>query len=314
MQALVAEAVRRALLSGGASSRLPAQRSKPEWRCECGCTNFEDRHVCRRCDAARGRRKASFPPPARANSLSEWPPLPGPSRTASHPAAHANALRRAAETARRAGAPAESVAQLVQHEEEARRAVLESRSPGSRLDSLLASVKRQATQVDRAEATVVQARERLGKAEANVEEAKCRLADLEQQLAALESTLAAGSASNLPAAGPVGNLAEQAGALLQQLESSAFPGQTQVPEVVLDAMMKLQQALLVIQPVKLPDIDGALEPEEGADGKDSGDGDDFFDEAMDDEEQIFAELIQAEDHNDDALLGLARRLKRVRRA
>ena len=128
----------------------------------------------------------------------------------------------------------------------------------------------------------------------------------------METTLAAGMSSNSATPGPLGNLADRAGTLLQRLGFGVFAVQADVPEAILDAMTDLQQVLLALRPVKPPDSNGPLEPEGGADDAESADGEGHWGDAMDDEEQIFSDLLGADEGNDEALLGIARRPKRVR--
>ena len=79
-------------------------------------------------------------------------------------------------------------------------------------------------------------------------------------------------------------------------------------------MVDLQQVVLTVRPPPAPNLAGPLEPETGADGDSDEQPDDNDDKGMGDEDQFMDAFVDADENHEEALLAIARRLKRARRA
>ena len=236
--------------------RKPKNRTKqaPEWRCECGRTNYPERQSCRICGRSRDpceasghsahcKRECSEEPRAGASARlpegSVWRnPAPGAKAkaTASQHAKQrvdqgrskgpaADAPKAEAESLRAAldllvGLPGvdDAVATLQQRHTAALAAATPAVPPkplGQRLDSAQARLRR-------AESALQRAKEARARAEAQVQEAEAVVASTGAEYATLQAEAAATALGQPPEA--VGALAEHARALLGMLDSGCANG------------------------------------------------------------------------------------------
>ena len=293
-----AQALRMALHGSGGGKQMV----KHEWRCGgCNVTNFADRESCRGCKAGRAGAKASCPPPPkqkvpaagitriRLTAGSSWSAPVGEGQKQS---AKADALQHSLVLARKAGFSTEVLASMEADVAAARRAVVDGRSLGDRINIASARVKRTAKQASAAE-------EAAKAAAAKAEEARAELQQAEAELMELQALVApAPSAQQTPVAATC--VAEGLRSLLAALENAPL---INCPESVLSAMRALHGSLgsAEVEPARLDEAMSAYEEEEPTDT--GGDAD-----------TSLQELVDADDSLDDAALAaMARRLKRARR-
>ena len=295
---------------GGGRGGGGVRPSKPEWRCECGVTNFDDRDHCRRCSQARGGATSAWPPPPRPGRR-QAPPLP--------PGTQADAYRRAAATARKAGAPPAVLEPLAAEERAARQRQAEKRST-ARLDAAREAKQRADAGVKLAETAMEDARLRL-------EDAMAKAARAEETLRKEEAALTPPAAGpTAPMTGDFGALVHSIQGLMGKLENGGFAAKTTFPEDLLAAMTAVQKELLTMSsPAGRPELDAELEPDPGVEapecpqkrGRDAstasdattGDADIGEPESV---EAVLGDLDAMEGADVEALAAMAMRLKRAR--
>ena len=251
-----ARELRDAILDGSGRGRQHGANRKPEWRCSCGCTNFDDRTICRRCANRWGGAIAASPPPpapysagitaakatgdgfaklsqapARLPQGSAWAAGPPGSVTAPKPATRAGALERAIAAARDVGAPAAAIEAMQSELVTVRAETASTRPLTSRLDLARARLRKAKTKTESTQQALEKAKAEHAEALANLETTRAEFKALEEEFKASSGP------SVLPDGGAV---VKGARGLLQKLESSALGD---VPEKILAAMRTLHTAL-----------------------------------------------------------------------
>ena len=216
---------------GGRGRPGTGDKKRPEWRCECGTTNFEDRNVCRRCAQRR--------PPgcsARVPNAGEWPALPGNDGSKGiSPGKQAEAFSQAAAKARRAGAPPEAIEPLQAEERAARQRQLD-RKVDAKVERARAAAARADAEVAAADVALAAAQRRLQEARVKADAAATRLQEEE----------AAAATGPAPALGD--SMFDAVEDLLAKLENGGFAAAMGLPEPVLAAMAVVQQGILAAKP------------------------------------------------------------------
>ena len=213
--AALARELRAALLP---RPKSPTDSRRPEWKCQCGATNWLERSACRKCTAAKPAPRQATPTPKHAAVLraatkatgpaasplrcqpvgSVWGPAaagkPATVNAASAaagsapPAAVAPAARRAAlvvalEAVRAAGGCAELEQSVSQVLSQTVQAAADSRPLGARLDSCKARLAKTEARVAQAAAAAEQAATRHAEAVRDLEACQAALAELEREVA-----------------------------------------------------------------------------------------------------------------------------------
>jgi hypothetical protein len=299
-----AQSIRTALY-GGSGGGGGKQQLKQEWRCRgCSVTNFADREVCRTCREGRAGAKASCPPPPKSTTKAPVPEAgvtqvkltPGSAWSApcegQKPSAKAEALQQSLGWARKAGFSAEVLASMEADVLAAKRAVVEGRSLGERINMASARVKKASKQADTAD-------EAAKSAVAKAEGAKADLLDAEADLKELQAMVAPAPAAVWEPVAATG-LAEGSRNLLYALENAPLAN---CPENVLAAMRALQGSLGCADaaPARLDEAMPCDEDSTTDTGSDAA--------------AYLQELVDADGSLDDAALAaIARRMKRARQA
>ena len=187
----------RAALYGGRAAQEKHERGgqqrKPEWHCNsCGPPHFLERASCRRCGPSALTPPLALRPPAAAlprASGAASAAAEAPTTSARHlpPAAAASekatALEQVLRNARAAGASENALAALSKEAADARKAVVESRPLGARLDETRQQLEALEAKAATARSEIAKAEARLAKLDADAAAAKADLAELEAAVA-----------------------------------------------------------------------------------------------------------------------------------
>ena len=310
----LAEELRSALMPKPQQGRGGGQHrpKRPEWQCKaCSTMNFMDRRACRWCQRLSPEAQSAPTPPltveARGPRLppgSVWTSTRSSSETApQRPAARLAALEKARIAARDAGAPVDALQAIDREVASIRAEAASSRPLGARLDCAKSKLAK-------AESKLTAAEERLQTAMLQVEEARAQRAAAEETLTELRAELPQEGCSTSD------NLLRCTKGLLQGLESGHFAsvaGAAGMPNDVIDAMTAAHKVISIMDPPKPTAFDEPLEPQEGlADSQGTG-ADDCCEEPPSADE-VMETLYTADEKDEDALLAIARRLKRLRRS
>ena len=310
-----AREIRAALMAKPYAGNGNGHVGKPEWECStCGTHNFMTRSVCRQC----GPQKATMANPGTAGRLvaagapdaalkSHLPPgsVWADPAISAKPAARAAALEKARAAASSAGAPADALAAMDRELQSMKSQAANARPLGARLDSAKAKLLK-------AESREHAAQNQLEKAVKQLEETREQRKVAEAALLELRSEIPSES-SQLPA-----ELVKRTKLLLDRLESGSLAVSAEMPAELVAAMTAVHEVVNTLDPPSASTLDGPLEPaaEAGAGepgGVQSMPGRAAEDDAVMSESEAIDKLDEIDESNDDALLEIARRLKRARR-
>ena len=289
---------------GSPVSQRPAR--KPEWKCgACGTSNFMDRRQCRQCWHLSPSAQSAPTPPASGASQrlppgSVWAEPCADQR----PAARATALEKARAVANSAGAPAEALAAMDGEIANLRSEAASSRPLGARLDSAKAKLAKAEMKVQSAEAQMQQLSQQLEEARAHRAAAQDALTELQAEVP--QERVSAPD-----------ELLSRTVELLERLETGQQAWNLGMPEELKAAMTAVHRVVETLRPLQPPSLDTALEPEASvavaADR--SRKAEQALGEASaDPEETVMDSLDDIDDADEEGLIAIARRLKRVRRS
>ena len=214
------------------------------------------------------------------------------------------ALERAMATAKEAGAPEDALVAMGRELDALRAEAANSRPLGARLDSAKAKLAK-------AEAKVLSAEAHLEQAMKHAEETRALRTAAQEALAELQAEVPQ-ERPNAPE-----ELLRCTKDLLQRLESGRFAAAADIPADLIDAMTAVHNVIGAIEPPHIADLNGPLDaPEPEAAEEEEGSrcrkaADIAGEEASPD--HVMQSLDGADDTDDEALLEIARRLKRLRR-
>ena len=100
--------------------------------------------------------------------------------------------------------------------------------------------------------------------------------------------------------------------LLERLESGRFAANAEMPEEIISAMTAVHEVVNSMEPPPTATLDSPLQTQ--GDGSHKEDTQDAEDDATMDETEVMGRLDGVDDSDSDALLEIARRLKRARRS
>ena len=217
------------------------------------------------------------------------------------PAARLAALEKARAAAQEAGAPADALQALDREVASIRAEAANSRPLGARLDSAKSKLAK-------AESKVTAAEERFKAAMLQVEEARAQRAAAEAVLMELKAELPQESCTASE------GLLRCTKDLLQRLETGRFASSVPVPADIIEAMTAVHKAIGIIEPARPVAVEEALEPEDGSTASQKLTSEEQCEEEQPSEDLVMETLDTADDSDEDALLAIARRLKRSRRS
>ena len=285
---------------------------KPEWQCQsCNVYNFMDRRQCRWCSKLSPAAQTAPTPPVAGQTNrqrlppgSVWSSMPAAGKQLAgaegRPGAKVAALEKAIATARAAGAPEDALDSMGRQMAVLKSEAANSRPLGARLDSAEAKLAKADSKVQLAEA-------QLKKAMQQLEEARAQRRDAEQVLADLRVEVPQDNS------GVHRELMHRTKALLERLESGKFAASADMPEELLAAMASVHEVVNAVVPLQPPTLDRAdtsgIHQAEGFSASQAQE-----DDAAMSEGDVIESLDRVDESDEDALLNIARRLKRVRRS
>ena len=222
------------------------------------------------------------------------------------PGMRAAALEKAMATARDAGAPDDALDAMGRELAALRAEAANSRPLGARLDSAKARLAK-------AEAKVAVAEAQLEQAKRHAEETRVWRTAAQEALAELQAEVPQ-ERPNAPE-----ELLRCTKDLLQRLESGKFAAAAEIPADLIDAMTAVHNVIGTIEPAHAADLNGPLEATEaeleaaeeveGSRCRKAADiaGEDTL------PDHVMQSLDGADETDDEALLAIAKRLKRLRR-
>ena len=304
---------------GGRQERMaPTASKRPEWTCPtCGTTNFMTRWACRQCpveqsDSARervaqtGAQPMAQKPTGGPTSLTQQRLPPGSvwadSPQTQRPAARIAALEKARSAASHAGAPEDALVAMDRELADLRSQAASSRPLGARLDSAKAKLAKAESKVEAADAQLARSMQQL-------EEARRQRRAAEEALTELQAEVP------LQARNPPEEWARSTRLLLEKLESGSFAASASMPQEIIAAMTAVHDVINAFNPVQAAKLDGPLEAQQAAAGPEPEKQSAAADSAADSQEDdVMGSLDGVDEADDHALLAIARRLKRARRA
>ena len=215
------------------------------------------------------------------------------------PGSKAAALEKAMVSARAAGAPDDALDAMGRELAALRSEIANSRPLGARLDSAKAKLAKAEAKVHAAEASMEKAMRQL-------EEARQQRKQMEESLAVLQQEVPQ-QAPSLP-----DEWVRSTKVLLERLESGGFAATAAMPQELVSAMTAVHQIVNAVDPLPHPAFDVPLEPDADQGAK-LDVGATRCQPEVGDEDDVMGSLDGVDEADDNALLAIARRLKRARR-